>query len=232
MLKVGGGGGSLELTCLRNRSVFFKATEVDCLLTTHKRTLQLRGLLGCSGGAGGIRTLDTGLPYTHFPGVRLRPLGHCSALQTMGSADRREKPLSQAAIQWHRKIMKKILMIPAAVLAFSMSLSAKDQKQVSPSPDQIINESPKGDWVRIPSEDLLIMTIGLPKEETKRQVVIQLMPPPSVKVGPTTSDFWHGRAGMKVQALIACRIITWFSGVTRITITRNQKDSPSLCHQV
>ena len=30
------------------------------------------------GGAGGIRTLDTGLPYTHFPGVRLRPLGHCS----------------------------------------------------------------------------------------------------------------------------------------------------------
>ena len=32
-----------------------------------------------NGGAGGIRTLDTGLPYTHFPGVRLRPLGHCSA---------------------------------------------------------------------------------------------------------------------------------------------------------
>ena len=30
------------------------------------------------GGEGGIRTLDT-LPYTHFPGVRLRPLGHLSA---------------------------------------------------------------------------------------------------------------------------------------------------------
>jgi hypothetical protein len=27
----------------------------------------------------GIRTLDT-LPYTHFPGVRLRPLGHLSNL--------------------------------------------------------------------------------------------------------------------------------------------------------
>ena len=27
------------------------------------------------GGEGGIRTLDT-LPYTRFPGVRLRPLGH------------------------------------------------------------------------------------------------------------------------------------------------------------
>ena len=69
-------------------------------------------------------------------------------------------------------------MISAAVLAFSMSLSAQDQNQVSRSPGQIINESPQGDWVRIPSEDLLIMTIGLPKEETKRQVVIQLMPPP------------------------------------------------------
>ena len=26
----------------------------------------------------GIRTLDTLLEYTHFPGVRLRPLGHLS----------------------------------------------------------------------------------------------------------------------------------------------------------
>ncbi len=29
------------------------------------------------GGERGIRTLDT-LPYTHFPGVRLQPLGHLS----------------------------------------------------------------------------------------------------------------------------------------------------------
>ena len=33
---------------------------------------------GENGGEEGIRTLDT-LPYTHFPGVRLRPLGHLSA---------------------------------------------------------------------------------------------------------------------------------------------------------
>ena len=30
------------------------------------------------GGEGGIRTLDTLLTYTHFPGVRLQPLGHLS----------------------------------------------------------------------------------------------------------------------------------------------------------
>ena len=31
--------------------------------------------LADSGGEGGIRTRDT-LPYTHFPGVLLQPLGH------------------------------------------------------------------------------------------------------------------------------------------------------------
>src|SRR4051812_16487458 len=41
-------------------------------------------LTGLDGGAGGIRTLDTVLPYTHFPGERLRPLGHRSAYRWMG----------------------------------------------------------------------------------------------------------------------------------------------------
>lgn len=31
------------------------------------------------GGEGGIRTPDT-LPYTHFPGVLLQPLGHLTIL--------------------------------------------------------------------------------------------------------------------------------------------------------
>ena len=40
---------------------------------------RLELLLGfCIGGEGGIRTLDTLLTYTHFPGVRLQPLGHLS----------------------------------------------------------------------------------------------------------------------------------------------------------
>ena len=38
------------------------------------------------GGAGGIRTHDTLLTYTHFPGVRLRPLGHRSACTGDGAA--------------------------------------------------------------------------------------------------------------------------------------------------
>ena len=35
------------------------------------------------GGEGGIRTLDT-LPYTHFPGVLLQPLGHLSGSRRAG----------------------------------------------------------------------------------------------------------------------------------------------------
>ncbi len=33
-------------------------------------------------GEGGIRTRDTLLEYTHFPGVRLQPLGHLSIAST------------------------------------------------------------------------------------------------------------------------------------------------------
>ena len=40
------------------------------------------GKLGISkiGGEGGIRTLDTLLTYTHFPGVRFQPLTHFTVL--------------------------------------------------------------------------------------------------------------------------------------------------------
>jgi hypothetical protein len=39
------------------------------------KALLSKGFKLLHGGEGGIRTLDT-LPYTRFPGVRLRPLGH------------------------------------------------------------------------------------------------------------------------------------------------------------
>src|SRR5438128_2372471 len=40
----------------------------------------LRSSTSSVGGEGGIRTHDT-LPYTRFPSVRLRPLGHLSTLE-------------------------------------------------------------------------------------------------------------------------------------------------------
>jgi hypothetical protein len=43
-----------------------------------------------SGGDGGIRTLDGLLTHTHFPGERLRPLGHVSAILEKDGAPYRE----------------------------------------------------------------------------------------------------------------------------------------------
>ncbi len=46
------------------------------------------GLFSKYGGEGGIRTPDT-LPYTHFPGVLLQPLGHLTILSSRCCAGRR-----------------------------------------------------------------------------------------------------------------------------------------------
>ena len=46
-----------------------------------------------NGGERGIRTLDT-FPYTHFPGVRLRPLGHLSIALELDSRTVKYIPLS------------------------------------------------------------------------------------------------------------------------------------------
>ena len=45
-------------------------------LPDKKNALPSEAHFGCR--EEGIRTLDTLLEYTHFPGVRLRPLGHLS----------------------------------------------------------------------------------------------------------------------------------------------------------
>ena len=42
--------------------------------------------IGCSDGRCGIRTHGTLLTYTHFPGVRLKPLGHPSQHRTYAQA--------------------------------------------------------------------------------------------------------------------------------------------------
>ena len=43
------------------------------------------------GGERGIRTLDTVLPYTHFPGVLLQPLGHLSKYLAAADLARRAR---------------------------------------------------------------------------------------------------------------------------------------------
>ncbi len=58
----------------------FLSNQGSHLLSLFLQTQKNRHKDGCfmSGGERGIRTLDTLLTYTHFPGVRLQPLSHLS----------------------------------------------------------------------------------------------------------------------------------------------------------
>ena len=50
-----------------------------------KSPILRQGSFLLDGGEGGIRTLDT-LPYTHFPGVLLQPLGHLTVFELLFKA--------------------------------------------------------------------------------------------------------------------------------------------------
>jgi peptidylprolyl isomerase len=65
----------------------------------------------------------------------------------------------------------------AAAAAFALSLPLAAQEP-APSPADIVNAAPQDDWVVIPPEDLVVMTLAPDAEGNAREVVIQLMPPP------------------------------------------------------
>ena len=64
----------------------------------------------------------------------------------------------------------------AALAAFALPLPAMAQD--APSPNQIVAEAPADEWVAIPAEDLLVMTLAPDRDGEPREVVIQLMPEP------------------------------------------------------
>ncbi len=51
---------------------------VNLIIWVIQIRFQSNTTLNLPGGERGIRTLDTLVEYTRFPGVRLRPLGHLS----------------------------------------------------------------------------------------------------------------------------------------------------------
>lgn len=59
-------------------------------------------------------------------------------------------------------------------LPLTVPLAAQD----APSPGQIVAGAAASEWVPIPAEDLLVMTLAPDRDGTAREVVIQLMPAP------------------------------------------------------
>lgn len=68
----------------------------------------------------------------------------------------------------------KPVLIAAVTLAFAAPAFAAD----APSPNQIVDAAPQGDWVRIAPSDVLVMDLAPDAAGKPRRVVIQLMPPP------------------------------------------------------
>lgn len=67
-------------------------------------------------------------------------------------------------------------LLATAALALALPLAAQDSPALSPG--EIVAQATADEWVAIPAEQLLVMTLAPDAEGNARQVVIQLMPPP------------------------------------------------------
>ncbi len=74
--------------------------------------------------------------------------------------------------------MRTALLAAAAAVALALPASAQEEPKGAPAPSEIVAAAPASDWVAIPAEDLLVMTLAPDAEGKPRQVVIQLMPAP------------------------------------------------------
>ena len=74
--------------------------------------------------------------------------------------------------------MTKHLISLAAALALIAPVSAQEEPQGEPSPNEILAGADADEWVKIPAEDIVVMTLAPDEEGNPRQVIIQLMPAP------------------------------------------------------
>jgi len=72
----------------------------------------------------------------------------------------------------------KTILTGLAALALAIPAHAQEQAATAPSPNEIVAQAAADEWVAIPAEDLLVMTLAPDSEGNARQVVIQLMPAP------------------------------------------------------
>ncbi len=94
----------------------------------------------------------------------------------------------------------------AATLLAALALATPVGAQpAAPSPGEIVAAAPQSDWVAIAPEDLLVMTLSPNGEGQRRQVLIQLMPPPLSRgwvdnIRTLARAHWYdGLAVMRVQ---------------------------------
>jgi peptidylprolyl isomerase len=67
--------------------------------------------------------------------------------------------------------------IALGLAAIALSAAAPAQ-EAAPSPNQIVEAAAPEEWIAIPAEDLLVMTLSPDNDGNPREVIIQLMPAP------------------------------------------------------
>ena len=94
----------------------------------------------------------------------------------------------------------RIFALPlAALLGLALPVQAQEETD-APSPNQIVDEAPREEWVTIPPENLLVMTLAPATDGAERRVVIQLMPEPF-------SQGWVANIRTLARA-------EWYNGIT------------------
>lgn len=74
--------------------------------------------------------------------------------------------------------MNRTFLGALAALSLVVPAIAQEEPRGAPSPGEIVAEAAASNWVPIPPENLLVMTLAPDGQGNARQVVIQLMPPP------------------------------------------------------
>ncbi len=75
--------------------------------------------------------------------------------------------------------MRNSILLAASAALFASPVFAQDaEPEGAPSPNQIVDAAPDSEWVTIPAENLIVMTLAPNTNGDPRQVIIQLMPAP------------------------------------------------------
>jgi len=74
--------------------------------------------------------------------------------------------------------MRKSVALAVAPFALVFPALAQEMPDGALSPNQIVNAAEPEEWVLIPREDLLVMTLAPDAQGNPREVIVQLMPPP------------------------------------------------------
>lgn len=104
--------------------------------------------------------------------------------------------------------MKKTITAIAALTLCTPAFAEEEKPAApSPSPNEIVNAAPQSDWIAIPAEDLLVMTLAPDADGNERKVVMQLMPRPF-------SQGW-------VENIRTLARADWYDGITVNRVQEN-----------